>query len=118
MSIVSLLHYPDDPGGRANFSFDHANEHNKLTNAMGAGAHDFTSANYQLDPMPSGGLFGAGNWALDHQQAHDDAATWFSQASLPLVDTRVSAGSLQQWLFTNSVEHNTLSLSALVASHA
>lgn len=116
MSFASLLHYPDDPRGQASFSFDHAIEHDRLTAAMGAGASRFTSA-YQLDPMPTAAMFGAGNWAQDHQQAHDDAAAWFSQRSLPLVDTSTSAGSLQQWLFTNSTEHDTLSRSALVASH-
>jgi hypothetical protein len=114
VSIVSLLTFPDDPRAQAMFAFDHANEHNKLTFDM-ADPSLFNIANYLLDP--AGTLTGAGNWALDHQQAHDDAALWFNvQPSLPLVDTQASAGSLQTWLFTNSTEHDQLSGAALAAS--
>lgn len=114
MSIVSLLTFPDDPRGQAMFAFDHANEHDKLTAAMSTPSV-FNLANYLLDP--AGTLTGAGNWAQDHQQAHDDAALWFNvQPSLPLVDTTASAGSLQTWLFTNLTEHDQLSGAALAAS--
>jgi hypothetical protein len=115
MSIVSLLHYPDDERGQANFSFDHAAEHDKLTFSM-AQPTLFNIANYLLDPMPAAAMVGAGNWAQDHQQAHDDAGAWFGQPSMQLVDTSGSAGSLQQWLFVNQVEHSTLAGAALASS--
>jgi hypothetical protein len=115
VSIVTLMHYPDDPRGQAAFSFDHAQEHDKLTWSM-ATPTAFNIANYLLDPMPSAAMTGAGNWAQDHQQSHDDAGAWFAQPSMQLVDTQASAGSLQQWLFVNQVEHSTLAGAALASS--
>lgn len=113
MAIVSLLHFPDTERGRAAFVFDHAHEHQKLVNAMNAST--FSLPNYLLDPMPPGSMTGADMWSLNHQQAHDDAARWFGvQPSLQLIDsTTQSQGPFQWFLFTNSQEHNALSLAAL-----
>ena len=110
-----LNHYPSDPRGQATFAFDHANEHSILSMQM-ASPSTYNLQRYLLDPaMP--GAAGAGQWDMVHQQAHDDAAAWYSvQPSLPLVDTQQSEGSQQQWLFVNSQEHIALSGAALAAS--
>lgn len=114
MSIVTLLHYPDDERGRAAFAFDHAREHEKITAAINAPSA-FNLMNYLLDPIGSGGMGGAELWSFDHQQAHDDAANWFDvKPSLQLVDTPAQAAGPFQWfLFSNSQEHNALSLAAM-----
>lgn len=105
-----LNYYPTDKQGRANFEFDHAQAHASLSWAM-ASPNTFNLQRYLLDPQTS--PTPSGNWATDHQQAHDDAATWYGQPSLPMVDETVGS---PMWLFTNSTEHDSLNLSALVAS--
>jgi hypothetical protein len=119
MSIVSLLHYPDNPRGQAAWVFDHQQEHNKLVAQMrdpSAG----NLINYLLDPMPPDAWqTGATLWDMNHQQAHDDAARFFNvQPSLDLVDTPTQqAGPFQWFLFTNSQEHNALNQAAIVSGH-
>lgn len=112
LSIVTLLTYPDTERGQAAFSFDHAHEHQKLVQEMNTTA--FNLAGYLLDPV-IGDMGGADMWSMNHQQAHDDAANWFGvQPSLTLIDTPTQdAGPFQWFLFTNSQEHNALSLAAL-----
>jgi hypothetical protein len=114
MSVVTLLHYPDTERGQAAFAFDHAQEHVKLVAQMGNPA-PFTLINYLLDPMPPGAMGGASLWDMNHQQAHDDAANWFNvQPSLGLVDNPTQQqGPFRWFLFTNSQEHNALSLAAM-----
>jgi hypothetical protein len=116
MSIVSLLHYPDNPRAQAAFVFDHQQEHQKLVAQMG-NSTPFNLLNYLLDPMPPDAwqTGGATLWDMNHQQAHDDAANWFNvQPSLGLVDNPTQQqGPFQWFLFTNSQEHNALSLAAM-----
>jgi hypothetical protein len=116
---VTLLNYPDNERGRAAFSFDHAHEHGKLTDAMNQPTL-FNLAHYLLDPVPPSGMGGSEMWSLNHQQAHDDAANYYSvQPSLQLVDTpSQDTGPWQWFLFTNSQEHNALSLAALRSGFA
>jgi len=118
MSVVSLLHYPDNARGQAAFAFDHANEHQKLVAQMGSPT-PYNLINYLLDPMPPDSMGGASLWDMNHQQAHDDAANWFNvQPSLALIDTPTQAAGPFQWfLFTNSQEHNALSQAALLSGY-
>jgi hypothetical protein len=118
MSIVSLMHYPDNARGQAAFAFDHANEHQKLVAQMGSPT-PYNLINYLLDPMPPDSMGGASLWDMNHQQAHDDAANWFNvQPSLALIDTPTQAAGPFQWfLFTNSQEHNALSQAALLSGY-
>ena len=118
MSVVSLLHYPDNARGQAAFAFDHANEHQKLVAQMG-NPTPYNLINYLLDPMPPDSMGGASLWDMNHQQAHDDAANWFNvQPSLALIDTPTQAAGPFQWfLFTNSQEHNALSQAALLSGY-
>ena len=119
MSIVSLLHYPDDARGQAAFVFDHANEHKKLVAQMGSPA-SFNLINYLLDPMPPDAMTGSTLWDMNHQQAHDDAANYFGvQPSLTLIDSPNQQPAPFQWyLFTNSQEHNALNQAAILLGHA
>lgn len=114
MSIVTLLTYPDNERGRAAFSFDHAREHEKLSDAMNEPSA-FNLMRYLLDPVASSGMGGTDLWSLNHQQAHDDASFWFNvRPSLTLIDSPTQAAGPFQWfLFTNSQEHNALSQAAL-----
>jgi hypothetical protein len=118
VSIVSLMHYPDNARGQAAFAFDHANEHQKLVAQMGSPT-PYNLINYLLDPMPPDSMGGASLWDMNHQQAHDDAANWFNvQPSLALIDTPTQAAGPFQWfLFTNSQEHNALSQAALLSGY-
>jgi hypothetical protein len=118
MSIISLLHYPDDERGRAAYAFDHANEHVKLTAQM-ADPSSYNLIRYLLDPMPPDGMTGATLWSMAHQQAHDDAANYFAvQPSLPLIDAPPEqAGPFQVFLFTNATEHAALAGAALASGH-
>jgi hypothetical protein len=118
MSIVSLLHYPDNPRAQAAWAFDHWQEHSKLTAQM-RDPSKFNLINYLLDPMPSDAMNGASLWDMNHQQAHDDAANWFGvQPSLTLIDsTTQQQGPFQWFLFTNSQEHNALNQAALFFGH-
>lgn len=114
MSIVTLLNYPDNDRGRAAFAFDHAREHEQISDAM----HQptlFNLVHYLLDPVPASGMGGSDLWSMNHQQAHDDASNYFGvKPSLTLIDTPTQAAGPWQWfLFTNSQEHNALSLAAL-----
>jgi hypothetical protein len=121
VSIVSLMHYPDNPRAQAAFAFDHQQEHQKLVAQMGAGSTPFTLINYRLDPMPpETWQSGATLWDMNHQQAHDDAAAFFNvQPSLDLVDTPTQqAGPFQWFLFINSQEHNALNQAAIISGHA
>ena len=120
MSIVSLLHYPDDERGQAAFMFDHAQEHKKLVAQMGSPS-PYNLINYLLDPMPPDALTASASlWDMNHQQAHDDAANYFNvQPSLTLVDTPTQRQAPFQWfLFTNSQEHNALNQAAILLGHA
>jgi hypothetical protein len=120
MSIVSLMHYPDDERGRAAYAFDHQQEHVKLVVAMG-NPTPYNLINYLLDPMPPGALTdNATLWDMNHQQAHDDAAQFFNvQPSLALIDSPTQqAGPFQWFLFTNSQEHNALSQAVLLKGSA
>ena len=119
MSIVTLLTFPDNERGRAAFSFDHAHEHGKLVDAMDQPSA-FNLMHYLLDPIASSGMGGSDMWSMNHQQAHDDAANWFDvQPSLQLIDTPAQAtGPFQWFLFSNSQEHNALSLAALNSAFA
>lgn len=118
MSVVTLMHYPDNARGQAAFAFDHANEHQKLVAQMGSPT-PYNLINYLLDPMPPDSMGGASLWDMNHQQAHDDAANWFNvQPSLALIDTPTQAAGPFQWfLFTNSQEHNALSQAALLSGY-
>jgi hypothetical protein len=118
MSVVTLMHYPDNARGQAAFAFDHANEHSKLVAQMGSPT-PYNLINYLLDPMPPDSMGGASLWDMNHQQAHDDAANWFNvQPSLALIDTPTQAAGPFQWfLFTNSQEHNALSQAALLSGY-
>ena len=118
MSVVTLMHYPDNARGQAAFAFDHANEHQKLVAQMG-NPTPYNLINYLLDPMPPDSMGGASLWDMNHQQAHDDAANWFNvQPSLALIDTPTQAAGPFQWfLFTNSQEHNALSQAALLSGY-
>ena len=113
MSIVSLLHFPDDQRGQDAWVFDHAHEHGKLVQAMNSSSA-FNLVQYLLDPLQAGAMNGAGMWDMNHQQAHDDASAWFSvKPSLPLIDsTTEHPGPFQWFLFANSQEHNALSRAA------
>jgi len=116
MSIVSLMHYPDDERGRAAYAFDHQQEHVKLVVAMG-NPTPYNLINYLLDPMPPGALTdNATLWDMNHQQSHDDAANYFGvQPSLPLIDSPTQqAGPFQMFLFTNNQEHVALAGAALL----
>lgn len=119
MSIVTLMHYPDDERGQAAFVFDHAQEHQKLVAQMGSPT-PFNLVAYLLDPMPPGSMGGNSLWDMNHQQAHDDAANYFNvQPSLTLVDTPTQRpGPFQWFLFTNSQEHNALNQAAILLGHA
>jgi hypothetical protein len=120
LSIVSLLHYPDDARGQAAFVFDHAQEHKKLVAQMGSPS-PYNLINYLLDPMPPDALSTpASLWDMNHQQAHDDAANYFNvQPSLTLIDTPTQRQAPFQWfLFTNSREHNALNQAAILLGHA
>lgn len=113
MSIVSLLHYPDDERGQAAFVFDHAQEHKKLVAQMGSPS-SFNLINYLLDPMPPDGMTGATLWSMNHSQAHDDAARFFGQPSLPLIDApNQRPDAFQMYLFVNHAEHIALAGAAL-----
>jgi hypothetical protein len=118
MAITTLLTYPDDERGQAAWAFDHAHEHGKLVDAM-AQPSSYNLMHYLLDPMPNDAMNGASAWDMNHQQAHDDAANWFNvQPSLPLIDsTAQNNGPFQWFLFTNSQEHNALSLAALQSGY-
>ena len=118
MSIVSLLHFPDNERAQAAWVFDHWREHVKLTSAM-SNPSAFNLITYLLDPMPSDAMNGASLWDMNHQQAHDDAASAFNvQPSLTLIDsTSQLAGPFQWFLFTNSQEHNALNQAALAFGH-
>jgi hypothetical protein len=119
VSIVSLLHYPDDARGQAAFVFDHAQEHKKLVAQMG-NPTPFTLINYLLDPMPPDALqTSASLWDMNHQQAHDDAAGYFNvQPSLALIDSPTQRpGPFQWFLFTNSQEHSALTQAALLSGY-
>jgi hypothetical protein len=113
MSIVSLMHFPDNPRAQAAWAFDHQQEHQKLTAQMQPSAGNLI--NYLLDPMPDDAMNGASLWDMNHQQAHDDAANWFGvKPSLTLIDsTTQSNGPFQWFLFINSQEHNALNLAAM-----
>jgi hypothetical protein len=119
LSIVSLLHFPDNERARAAWAFDHQQEHRKLVAQMNDPSA-FNLINYLLDPMPSDAMNGASLWDMNHQQAHDDAAAWFGVSpSLPLIDsTTQRQGPFQWFLFINSQEHNALSLAALQSGYA
>jgi hypothetical protein len=119
VSIVSLLHYPDNPRAQAAWAFDHQQEHQKLVAQMNDPSA-FNLINYLLDPMPGDAMNGASLWDMNHQQAHDDAARWFGvQPSLTLIDsTTQQAGPFRWFLFINSQEHNALNQAAIVSGHA
>jgi hypothetical protein len=113
------MHYPDDARGQAAFVFDHAQEHKKLVAQMG-NPTPFTLINYLLDPMPPDALDNPATlWDLNHNQAHDDAASYFGvQPSLPLVDTRTQQrGPFQIFLFVNHQEHVALTGAALLRGY-
>jgi hypothetical protein len=118
MSIVSLLHYPDNPRAQAAWVFDHQQEHQKLTAQMQPSAGNLI--NYLLDPMPPDAWqTGATLWDMNHQQAHDDAARFFNvQPSLSLIDSPTQqAGPFQFFLFINNQEHVALNQAALNLGH-
>lgn len=119
VSIVTLMHYPDDERGQAAFAFDHAQEHRKLTIQMGSPS-SYNLVNYLLDPVPPDAMTGSTLWDMNHQQSHDDAANWFNvQPSLTLVDSPGQLpGPFQWFLFTNSQEHNALNQAALASGYA
>lgn len=119
VSIVSLMHFPPDKRGQDAFAFDHAQEHKKLVAQMGAPT-SFNLINYLLDPMPPDGIGGASLWDMNHQQAHDDAASFFGvQPSLTLVDSPTQQpGPFAWFLFTNSQEHNALNQAAILKGHS
>jgi len=119
MSIVSLLHYPDNPRAQDAWMFDHQQEHTKLVAQM-RNPSQFNLINYLLDPMPPTAMNGASLWDMNHQQAHDDAANWFGvQPSLTLIDSTTQQNGPFQWfLFTNSQEHNALNQAALLSGYA
>lgn len=118
MSIVSLLHYPDDERGQAAFAFDHAQEHVRLVAQMGSPT-PFNLINYLLDPVPADAMTGSTLWDQNHQQAHDDAATYFAvQPSLTLVDSpNQRPGPFAWFLFVNAQEHSALNGAALLLGH-
>lgn len=98
------------------WSFDHANEHAKLSQQMRTPS-EFNLLRYLLDPIPVTALNGTDNWDMNHQQAHDDAARWFSvQPSLPLVDTdQRNASAFSMWQFFNQTEHAALTRAAFAS---
>lgn len=108
--------YPSDPRAQAMWSFDHANEHAKLTAQMNAPSV-FNLVRYLLDPIPPTALNGTDNWDQNHAQAHDDAAAWYNvQPSLILVDVnQQDAGQFQMWQFINHQEHVALATAALAS---
>lgn len=114
---ASLLVYPADPRAQAMWAFDHANAHAVLSAKMNTPSI-FNLVRYLLDPIPPTALNGTDNWDMNHQQAHDDAANWYSvQPSLQLTDTdQRDPGAFSWWQFTNLQEHNALSVKALAAT--
>jgi hypothetical protein len=118
VSIVSLLHYPDNPRAQAAWAFDHQQEHQKLVAQMNDPSA-FNLINYLLDPMPGDAMNGTSLWDMNHQQAHDDAARWFNvQPSLTLIDsTTQQAGPFAWFVFINQQEHSALNGAALNLGH-
>ena len=111
--MAILNYFPTDPRGQAMFAFDHANEHQTIASAIG-NPSAFNLQGYLLDP-PIGQEIPNGNWQSVHQQAHDDAGYYFSQASLQLVG---EGATTAQWLFINSTEHVALNSAILAGSLA
>ena len=95
------------------FDFDHANEHESITFAIGNPSL-YNLQGYLLNP-PIGENVPSGNWQLVHQQAHDDAAQYFSQPSLQIIGEGPKS---PQWVFINETEHVQLNSAILAANLA
>ena len=104
------------------FAFEHAMNHRTWFGAM-APLTRFSVLPYLLDPMQNTNI-PAGQWNLNHQQAHNDALTtlpsYYNAATygLPighiLVDTDLqNQDQLKWWEFQNLVEHQVATATVL-----
>lgn len=104
------------------FSFEHYMAHSTYYGVMSP-LYRFSVLPYMIDPMGDVNVM-AGDWNLNHQQAHNDflstlPAYWYAQsAGIPmsqiLVETNLnSPEEMQWWLFSNLVEHQAANNSIL-----
>lgn len=102
-----LFAYPDSDSGRNWWAFDHMNDHTRLAEGMDDATSYTGAVRYFLDPI-LGENTPYGSWNQWHQQAHDDAASYYGVS--PSLPNPLIQGtpSDQWWLFTNSWEHVAL----------
>ena len=90
MSLVTLMHYPEDERQAATFEFEHEQAHRLLSFQL-------------LDPMIADPTVPASMWHVVHQWAHDTANTPINAI---LADTDLSKqGQREWWTFSNHDEH-------------
>lgn len=117
MSIATLLNVPADSAGQNAFAFEHAMAHRGVMavmaplNQWSAMPYFITPADWKARP--------ANNWNLNHQQAHNDYASFLpaypsdTQPNIPsfmdqniLVDTNMADPvSKTWWTFINHRDH-------------
>lgn len=114
MAISTLLNVPDGDAGRNAFAFDHAMAHRDVMAIM-APLDQWSAMPYFIEPT-DWKASPANDWNLDHQQAHNDYASYlpaYSAASVAgftwqhiLVDSNLAdQASLQWWTFLNHQDH-------------
>jgi hypothetical protein len=111
----------DNPNNEV-FSFEHAMSHRTFFGVMSPLTR-FSVLPYFLDPMDGTNLE-AGNWHLNHQQAHDDAYSalpqYYSAKPIGIPGGSIlvnvdfdNADAVKWWEFTNMVEHQVLTATIL-----
>lgn len=114
MAISSLLNVPEGDAARNAFSFEHAMAHREVMAVM-APLNQWSAMPYFIDPA-DWKASPADSWNLDHQQAHNDYASYlpaYSVALTPgftfqhiLVDSNLAdPASLTWWTFLNHQDH-------------
>lgn len=120
MTTATLLVRGDNPA----FAFDHYMAHSQNYGAMFPLSR-FSVLPYLLDPESDVSV-PAGNWNLNHQQAHQDflltLPSYFGSTltGLPISQVMVEANlndpeQVEWWTFTNLIEHQMSGLSLPLA---
>lgn len=114
MSIATLLNVPADSAGQNAFAFEHAMAHREVMAVM-APLNQWSTMPYFITPA-DWKASPANDWNLNHQQAHNDYASYLPgyQTALDpgftfqhiLVDSNLSdPASRQWWTFLNNQDH-------------
>ena len=103
MGISSLLNTPRDDGEWQGWTFNHAQDHLKIIQAIKQQAN-INLAEYQLDPVNFNDPTSFIRW---HSLAHTDMNGVLGLQSIDLSEVDIKdENKLQAWIYSNYQEHN------------